>query len=112
MTSELPKAGAARRARRGPTVDDAVRQAAPRPRMNPDLASAMDADPESRMQAIVFAQDGLDDLLAHLPPEVHVEHTYSLIGSVCVSGSVADLRRLADMPTVKSIEPVRTVTHW
>lgn len=82
------------------------------PRVDPDLVAAMRADPATRMQAIVFAQDGLDDLLSTLPPDVRVEHTYSLIGSVCVSASVADLRRLMDMPAVKSIESIRTVSHW
>ncbi len=112
MNTELPKVGRNRPARPRPAAGGGARPPAPRSRMDPDLAGALDADPDRRMQAIVFAQDGLDDLLAHLPPDVRVEHTYSLIGSVCVSASVADLRRMADMPTVKSIEPVRTVTHW
>jgi len=81
-------------------------------RTDPELMIEMTNDGDTPLQAIVTAIDGLDDLLAQLPPGIRVDHTYSLIGSICVTARPRDLRQLISMPVVKSIEPVRPVQHW
>lgn len=79
---------------------------------DPELTLQLGGDPNEPLQAIVTSTDGLDALLAELPPEVHVDHAYTMTASVCVTARPSDLRRLIEMPMVKSIEPVKTVHHW
>jgi len=80
--------------------------------VDPEPGAPFPGDGAVPQQAIVTAQDGLDDLLAQLPPEIRVDYTYSLSHSVCVTALPKDLRRLQQLPMVKSIEPVRDVHHW
>jgi len=81
-------------------------------KLDPELARQMDGDPEAQLEAIVTAASKLEDLLASLPPEVVVQHRYHLLGGVAVKASVGALRRLAQLPAVKAIEPVRDVKAW
>lgn len=81
-------------------------------RIDPELARLFDENPGVEVEAIVFSADGLDDLLAQLPPDVRVVYQYRLNPSVCVAATGSSLRRLADLPVVKSIEPVRSVSAF
>jgi len=78
-------------------------------RIDPELARHLNGSPDVELEAIIMAASGLDDLLASLPADVVVEHSYNLIASISVTAPAGALRRLAEMPTVKSIEPVRQV---
>lgn len=70
----------------------------------------LSGDPALEVEAILVSSAGLDGLLAALPPEVKVSHTYRLIGSVAVKASLAALRGLARLPAIARIESVRPVT--
>lgn len=78
-------------------------------RIDPEMLSQLAGDPETELQAIVSAQDGLEALLAALPADVRVDHTYTLISSVCITTSAATMKKIVEMPVVRSIEPVRGV---
>jgi len=80
-------------------------------RVDPEMAVLLSGDPGQQIEAIISAQGRLDDLLDHLPDGVEIQHQYRLIGSISVSASAGTLRRVADMQAVKSIEPVRRVSH-
>jgi hypothetical protein len=80
--------------------------------VDPELTLQLAGESNTPLQAIVTSKNGLEALLDKLPPEIHVDHAYSLTASVCVTARPSDLRRLVDMPMVKSIEPLRSVHHW
>lgn len=83
------------------------------PAASPDPASEvlldLGGDPSQEVEAILVSAAGLDGLLAALPAEVEVSHTYRLIGSVAVKATVAVLRKLARLPAIARIESVRPV---
>lgn len=81
-------------------------------KVDPELAHRLEGDPDALLEAIVMAQDALDDLLASLPAGIVVDHSYRLIRGLAVTASAGTLRRLALLPAVKSIEPVRDVQAW
>jgi hypothetical protein len=78
-------------------------------RIELDLSRRLSGDPKTPIEAILTAADGLDELLAELGPDIQVDYTYRLTASVAVTAPAGALRRLADRPAVKSIEPVRSV---
>ncbi len=80
--------------------------------VDPELALELAGDSTTPLQAIVTSKNGLEALLDKLPAEIHIDHAYRLTASVCVTAKPSDLRRLIDMPMVKSIESVRPVQHW
>jgi hypothetical protein len=80
-------------------------------RIDPELARWLAGDPARQLEAIVSAQGRLDELLDGLPEGVEVQHLYRLIGSISVTAPAGTLRRMADLTVVKSIEPVRRVSH-
>ncbi len=83
---------------------------------SPDPASEvlldLGGDPTREVEAILVSAAGLDGLLAALPAEVEVSHTYRLIGSVAVRAKVAALRKLARLPVIARIESVRPVAAY
>jgi len=78
-------------------------------RIEPELAVRLRGDPGTRLEVILTATDGLDELVAQLPTDVQVEHRYRLIAGVAVTATAGTLRRVAEMSVVKSMEPVRPV---
>ena len=78
-------------------------------RVEPELTRRMSGDPKTSIEAILTATGGLEDLLAQLPPDVRVDHTYRLTHSVAVTASAAALRKVAQLPAVQAMEPVRDV---
>ena len=81
-------------------------------RVDPDLRAQLEGDPEAPLEAILVAETAIEDLLASLPEEVVVTQRYRLIQGIAVSAPVGIMRRLAALPTVKAIEPVRTVRAY
>jgi len=80
--------------------------------VDPELALELAGESNTPLQAIVTSKNGLEALLDKLPAEIHVDAAYTLTASVCVTARPSDLRRLIEMPMVKSIEPVRSVHTW
>jgi len=78
-------------------------------RIAADLSRQLSTNPTTPIEAILTAAEGLDELLAQLPPDVQVDHTYRLSHSVAVTASAGTLRRLAELPAVEAMEPVRDV---
>ncbi len=78
-------------------------------RIDPELQHQLDADPEACLEAIVVASGSLDELLASLPDGVVVRHRYRLLRGLAITAPARALRRLAELPTVGSIEPERSV---
>lgn len=74
-----------------------------------DLTSRLSGDPKAPLEVIITASDGLDELLAQLPPDVRVDHTYRLTHSVAVTASAGSLRQVARLSVVGAMEPVRDV---
>ena len=122
--SQRPKTGAGRAARGTVAARAAARQASgDAVSADPALAAAaaskvaaeasddvlldLSGDPDLEVEAILVSSAGLDGLLAVLPTEVTVSHTYRLIGSVAVKASLAALRGLARLPAIARIESVR-----
>jgi hypothetical protein len=77
-----------------------------------DLSGPLAGDPKAPLEVIITAAGGLDELLAQLPPEVRVDHTYRLSRSVAVTASAAALRRVAKLSSVGAMEPVRDVRTY
>ena len=77
--------------------------------VDPDLRSRLDGDPRAQLEAIVLAEGELEELEGSLPGDVVVRHRYRLVRGLAVSARADVMRRVADLPTVKSIEPVRIV---
>lgn len=74
-----------------------------------DVLLDLSGDPAQEVEAILVSSAGLEGLLAVLPDEVTVSHTYRLIGSVAVKASLAALRGLSRLPAIARIESVRPV---
>lgn len=87
----------------------AVEERPPASRMDPELWRTLGRDPGAEMEAILVSADGLEALLAELPAEVTVAHTYRLINSVAVRATAAAIRGLLRLPVIQRIEGVRPV---
>lgn len=87
----------------------AIADSPPSSRMDPELWRSLDRDPGAQMEAILVSADGLEALLAELPAEVTVAHTYRLINSVAVRATAAAIRGLLRLPVIQRIEGVRPV---
>ena len=77
-----------------------------------DLSNRLSGDPKTPLEVIITASDGLDELLAQLPPDVRVDHTYRLTHSVAVTASAGCLRQVARLSAVGAMEPVRDVQAY
>ena len=77
--------------------------------VDPEMVRQLNGDPDAELEAIVTARDEVDELLASLPADVVVRHRYRLIPGIAISAPVGVLRQLVELPTVKSIEPVRAL---
>jgi len=80
-------------------------------RVDPEMQALLNGDPQRTLDAIIMARGRLDELLECLPDDVTIVHQYRLIGSVSVSATAGALRGLVWLRAVKSIEPVRDVSH-
>ena len=74
-----------------------------------DLTGRLAGDPQAPLEVILTASGGLDEMLAQLPPEVRVDHTYRLTQSAAVTAPAGSLRRVAELAVVGAMEPVRDV---
>ncbi len=83
-----------------------------KPQIHPAVAEQLGEEPSGKLEVIVRARRDLDELLAQLPADVEVQHTYRLIDGAAVRCSISSLRLLAASPAVKSIEPVGDVGTW
>jgi hypothetical protein len=81
-------------------------------KIDAELNKLMNESPDAELEAIVVASGSLDELLNVLPNSVGVRRRFKLISAVEVVAVAADLRELADSPSVKKIEPVRDVGAW
>jgi hypothetical protein len=77
--------------------------------ITPDLARRLDEAPDSRHDVIVLTAGSIDDLLAGLPPGVEVRHVYRLRKGIAARASAGDVRALAKVAGVTSVEPDRPV---
>jgi hypothetical protein len=80
-------------------------------RVDPELAQMMERDPQAELEVTIVARDGLDELLRSLPSDIAIQREYHLIPSVTATARASTLQAVAEMPIVKSIEPVRPVHH-
>ncbi len=77
--------------------------------LDPELRQQMEANPAEAVEAIVVAAGSLEELLASLPDGVVVRHRYRRLRGLAITASANMIRRLAELPTVRSIEADRSL---